>query len=95
MSGVKWSRQAYGGLVKCLPGDPLTCSQVGRQSRADLLWLHANMEQRKTRGEPRWKGESAAGFPVWGCGTKGELGEDKQGNGANGDLSIHLGVGTQ
>lgn len=33
MSGVKWSRQANGGLVKCLPGDLLTCSQVGTQSK--------------------------------------------------------------
>lgn len=32
MSGVKWSRQANGGLVKCLPGDLLTCGQVGTQS---------------------------------------------------------------
>lgn len=32
MSGVKWSRQANVGLVKCLPGDLLTCGQVGTQS---------------------------------------------------------------
>lgn len=32
MSGVKWSRQASVGLVKCLPGDLLTCGQVGTQS---------------------------------------------------------------
>lgn len=25
------------GLVKCLPGDPPTCSQVGAQSAASLL----------------------------------------------------------
>lgn len=50
MSGVKWSRRAGVGLVKCLPGDLLTCSQVGTQSSFSTRSAKQDGDQRGKTG---------------------------------------------